>query len=69
MGRIKTTQVKRVSKKLMTEHRNEVTTDFEKNKKILPQWIEVSSKKMRNLIAGCLTKLKKQEKKEIILEN
>ena len=69
MGRIKTMQIKRISKRLLREHRKEITTDFQKNKKIIEQWVEIPSKKMRNVVAGYLTKLKKQEKDEIIVEN
>lgn len=61
MGRIKSTQIKRVARKLFEEHKNLFTEDFEKNKVIVSKLIE-SSKKTRNVIAGYLTKLTRKLK-------
>jgi ribosomal protein S17E len=35
MGRIKTTLIKRMTNDLISEHRDELTTDFEKNKTLV----------------------------------
>jgi len=59
MGRIKTSFIKRTSKELMKG--NEFTDDFEKNKKILNGISE--SKRIRNMIAGYITRLKKKQSK------
>jgi small subunit ribosomal protein S17e len=59
MGRIKTQQVKRVTMQLMNEHGSEFKKDFSENKKIVERFIEVKSKKLRNVIAGYVTRLKK----------
>lgn len=59
MGRIKTQFVKRVTKQLVNEHADEVSTDFTKNKEFVDQYLTVSSKKIRNVIAGYATRLAK----------
>ena len=60
MGRIKTTFVKNVSKDIYEKHSGEFTTDFSKNKELIDKFLDVKSKKMRNVIAGYITSLKKQ---------
>ena len=62
MGRIKTTLVKRKSKELLKAHGDKFSADFEHNKKVTGQYVKVASKKLRNIIAGYMTRLKKQEK-------
>jgi len=59
MGRIKTQLVKRLTKKLMDIHLDEFTEDFGQNKKLVRGWISESSPKIRNIIAGYVTRLKK----------
>jgi small subunit ribosomal protein S17e len=61
MGRIKTTLIKRMTNDLISEHRDELTTDFEKNKTLVAELTDVSSKKMRNMIAGYVTRIMKQK--------
>ena len=56
MGRIKTQQIKRTVKTLITKNPGEFTTEFEKNKKIVDDKTEIYSKKLRNVIAGSITK-------------
>jgi len=57
MGRIKTTSIKRTGKKLINLHRSEFKTDFESNKQIIPKFVDVNSKKLRNVLAGYVTRL------------
>jgi small subunit ribosomal protein S17e len=64
MGRIKTSLIKRNTLQLMKEHGDRVTKDFDENKKIVDELINTESKKLRNIIAGYATKLKKSEGKE-----
>ncbi len=64
MGRIKTQLVKRMTKQLVRDHPAGVTTDFEKNKEHVNEHMSVSSKKIRNIIAGYATRLAKMQKKE-----
>lgn len=61
MGRIKTTFIKRKTKTLLSKHGDKFTTDFDQNKKITSQHTQVLSKKLRNTIAGYMTRLKKRE--------
>ncbi len=56
MGRIKSTLIKRTAEKLMKEQK--FSEDFEKNKEILGD--TMPSKRMRNIIAGYITRLKKK---------
>ncbi|MBW2984273.1 30S ribosomal protein S17e [Candidatus Woesearchaeota archaeon] len=60
MGRIKTLQIKRITGRLMGLHRNEFTEDFEENKQIVNRLLSVQSKKLRNIIAGYVTRLMKE---------
>lgn len=61
MGRIKTTYLKRKTKELLALHGDKFTPDFTENKKLTTQLTQLSSKKLRNVIAGYLTRLKKKE--------
>ncbi len=61
MGRIKTTFVKRKTKELLAKHGEKFTTDFTANKEGVGKQAKVASKKLRNIIAGYMTRLKKQE--------
>ncbi len=63
MGRIKTTFIKQKTKEILELHGDQVTGDFVANKKITGKLTDVSSKKLRNTIAGYLTRLKKKEAK------
>ncbi|MBS3149394.1 30S ribosomal protein S17e [Candidatus Woesearchaeota archaeon] len=58
MGRIKTTLVKRTAVEIFTKYPDSVALDFETNKKVAFQYAEIPSKKLRNTIAGYLTRLK-----------
>lgn len=61
MGRIKTKKIKRNTKKIFDETKDVITADFKKNKEIINQRYIISSKKLRNIIAGYCTRLKKSE--------
>ncbi|MBI2655073.1 30S ribosomal protein S17e [Candidatus Woesearchaeota archaeon] len=60
MGRIKTSLVKGIAHKLVKEHGNEFTSEFEKNKEIVDKYTTVAFTKMRNVIAGYTARLVKQ---------
>lgn len=57
MGRIKTTPIKRAAKRLVRDHKEKFKPDFATNKKVVTQLLEVPSKKLRNVIAGYVTRL------------
>jgi small subunit ribosomal protein S17e len=56
MGRIKTAMIKRVTNKLVKQHRDEFKKDFEENKKLVANFADIKSKKLRNIIAGYVTR-------------
>lgn len=60
MGRIKTMLIKRKTREIMAEHEKEFTEDFGKNKELVSKFAHVPSKKLRNIIAGYVTRLKKK---------
>lgn len=74
MGNVYTKDIKRVSIELYNKLKDQVTTDFAKNKKLVEEYVDVQSKKVRNRIAGYLTRYaklikEKSEKKEEIEES
>jgi len=64
MGRIKTTLIKRNTKKLVKDHGDKLSKDFTANKKAIACVAIITSKKLRNIIAGYAARLmrKKAEK-------
>jgi small subunit ribosomal protein S17e len=62
MGRIKTGLVKRITKELMKAHGKEFTGNFEDNKKVLTEYANMPSKKIRNQVAGYTTRLGKADR-------
>jgi ribosomal protein S17E len=61
MGKIKSKQVKRAANEMVSGG-IEFSEEFDENKRILGR--EMPSKKMRNKIAGYLSRYKKQKNKE-----
>ena len=61
MGRIKTTFVKRRTKELIKSHGDKFSSDFTENKKTTDQYAQIQSKKLRNILAGYMTRLKKKQ--------
>lgn len=57
MGNIRTSFVKRTAKELIETHRGKFTTDFEENKRLVEDYSTVSTKHLRNKIAGYVTRL------------
>ena len=64
MGRIKTQIVKRYAKLLLEKFPDEFTDDFESNKRVLMELAEVRSVKLRNQLAGYITRLMAKRIKE-----
>jgi len=61
MGRIKTQLVKRTTLALYRDHKDSFKKDFAENKKVVSELMETPSKKIRNLVAGYITRLAKTE--------
>lgn len=56
MGRIRPTYIKRVSIELVEKYPKAFNKDFENNKKMVGDLADVYSTKMRNRIAGYITR-------------
>lgn len=63
MGRIKTRLVKAVTQQLLEEYRDSFNTDYDENKLKVAKLTDVKSKKLRNIIAGYVTRIIKAEAK------
>jgi small subunit ribosomal protein S17e len=63
MGRIKTVLTKRVSEELFAKHGENFTENFEENKARVGKYAEIPSHKLRNIIAGYLTRLVRTKEK------
>jgi small subunit ribosomal protein S17e len=68
MGRIKTKQIKRTGDKILKIHKDRLTKDFDKNKKVLDEVAQIPSKKLRNTISGYLVKAVKKREQDIVLD-
>ena len=56
MGRIKTTFIKRITNELIKKHGETFTKEFSDNKELVAKYTDVASKKIRNIIAGYVTR-------------
>ena len=61
VGRIKTKKIKRDTQKIFGEIKDQLTGNYDENKKIVTQKYDIQSKKLRNIISGYCTRLKKGE--------
>ena len=59
MGRIKTQLIKRLSFETIEKHSGRLSKDFEENKKVVAELLAGCSKKVRNTVAGYVTRLMK----------
>ncbi len=57
MGKVRIGLVKRTARKLIEMYPDIFTEDFEHNKRVVSMLVEVNSKKLRNQIAGYVTRL------------
>lgn len=62
MGNIRTSFVKRIAKEMIETHPGKFTDDFDKNKKLVEEFSTVSTKHLRNKIAGYITRIISQQK-------
>lgn len=63
MGKVRTALVKRTARRLLALYPDRFTLDFEHNKQMVSELITVSSKRLRNQIAGYITHLLKVKKR------
>ena len=64
MGRIKTTLTKRIGTKLCEQYDDQFTDKFDENKLKVSALTDVRSKKLRNIIAGYVTRLTRNKKSQ-----
>jgi len=57
LGKVRPERVKKIAKELFKRYPNKFTADFESNKKLLAPLSQISSTKLRNRIAGYITRL------------
>jgi len=58
LGKVRTETVKRVSRELLRRYPDHFTGEFESDKEGVNQLVETPSKRLRNRIAGYVTRLK-----------
>jgi small subunit ribosomal protein S17e len=61
LGRIKINMVKRISNELLDTQRQSLSTDFSKNKLVVSAKVNVPSKKIRNVIAGYVSRVMRRK--------
>lgn len=66
MGRIKQTYLTRVADKLLVEYPADFWQDFNKNKPKVQEHCTTMSKRIRNRIAGYITRVKKNAAKATV---
>ncbi len=57
MGKVRPDQIKKAAREILTQYHERFTANFEENKKILGQVAHVYSPRMKNRIAGYITRL------------
>lgn len=62
MGNVYTKDIKRVAVQLYEKFKDQISTDYQANKKLVDAYVDVMSKKVRNRIAGYLTRYAKMQK-------
>ena len=62
MGNIRSDKIKRTAKELVAKYHQQLSTDFDENKILVNQLTNVQSKRMRNRIAGYVTRIMVQIK-------
>lgn len=61
MGRIKTKRIKSASEELVEKRRSELKDNFEENKVLVEKFMDIESKKFKNVLAGYVTRLMKRD--------
>ena len=61
-GKVRTELEKKIARELVERFPDKFTTDFETNKKLVDTFTNISSKKLRNRVAGYITQLQNQKK-------
>jgi small subunit ribosomal protein S17e len=67
MGKVRPNHIKKLAWKLLERFPNKLDSDFEKNKKMVDDFTDVTSTKIRNRVAGYVTHLVKISSDSAIL--
>ena len=59
MGKVRPLFIKRTARKLVNDYGDKFSLDFEHNKRVVEELLELPSKRLRNKIAGYVTRLMK----------
>jgi len=57
LGKVRPERVKKIARELLKRYPDKFTADFESNKKLLGSLSKISSTRLRNRIAGYITRL------------
>ncbi|RLE49962.1 MAG: 30S ribosomal protein S17e [Candidatus Methanomethylicota archaeon] len=57
MGKVRPAKVKRLAAELIQRYPDQFSTDFEKNKQLVKEYLPGVTKKLRNRVAGYVTRL------------
>jgi len=57
LGKVRPERVKKIAREMVKRYPDKFTTDFESNKKILESILKMPSVRLRNRIAGYITRL------------
>jgi len=63
-GKVRTELEKKIAQELVKRFPDKFTTDFETNKKLVESLTNISSRKLRNRVAGYITQLQNQKKQK-----
>lgn len=61
MGKVKQTNIKRFGKIVYEKYFDQISEDFDETKKVLNNIADIKSKKLRNVVAGYVSKLKRNK--------
>ncbi len=57
MGKVRPERVRRMAQELIDQNPGKFTTDFENNKKVVEDLTAIPSKRLKNVVAGYITRL------------
>lgn len=65
MGRVRTEMVKKVARELLQSNPQRFSSDYEENKKAVDELVAAKTKRVRNKIAGYVTRLRIVEDRKL----
>ncbi len=64
MGNIRPSNIKHVARELVKKYGDKFTGDFDQNKKVVEELTDVQTKRLRNTLAGYVTRYWKIQKRK-----